>query len=403
MKIKIGFIVLVILLIVPFGVQAQSLFKDVPESHWGTDEIRYLAEEGIVTGTGGGNFSPQAPVTRAQVAVMLSRTLNLGGEAAKQPSYKDIDEETFGYHAISVLTERGVFADGEAFHPMRSITRAEMARVIAEAFELTGQNEYQFADVERNHWAAPSVRAIAKNGVMAGNLQAQFLPSQPMTRAEFSASLARAINEEFKIDADSIIEESIIRVAKSNVEKLEEIFRSPELHGSPRAQYSTIRPEVANYGTTSYAYGHLYRHYQQMCSNCDEMLYGDTSGFHVRAEAAAFSVNSVRVETIILGNELHDPKFFTIEMRPDDGKYKIHQSNLTAVEGAGFDLTHEETEKAVQKFAGSYYTSSVTHLQLVNISSHEPYNYEKHDYQVTLSNGESHYVTVDTRNGFITY
>ncbi|MEC2071316.1 S-layer homology domain-containing protein [Alkalihalophilus marmarensis] len=403
MKVKTGFVILFILLLVPFTVQAQSPFNDVPEHHWGIEEIGFLAEEGIVAGTGGGNFSPQAPVTRAQVAVMLVRALNLGGEAATQPSYNDVDETTFGYHAISVLTDRGVFADGEAFYPMRSITRAEMARVIAEAFQLTGQNEYQFADVERNHWAAPSVRAIAKNGVMAGNTNAQFLPSQPMTRAEFSASLARAINEDYKIDADSIIEESIIRVAKTNVEKLEEIFRSPELHGPPRAQYSAVRPVIADYATTSYAFGHLYRHYQEMCSNCDEMLYGDTNGFNVRAEAEAFSVNSVRVETIIVGNELHDPKFFTIDLRPDDGKYKIHQSNLTAVEGAGFELTQVETRAVVQEFAASYYTSPAIHTQLVNITTPEPYNYEMHDYQVTLNNGETHYVAVDTRNGFITY
>jgi hypothetical protein len=45
--------------------------------HWAEDWIEQLAAEGITAGCGGGNYCPEDPVTRAQMAVFLVRTFNL--------------------------------------------------------------------------------------------------------------------------------------------------------------------------------------------------------------------------------------------------------------------------------------------------------------------------------------
>ena len=52
-------------------------FGDVPLDHWAAAWIKQLAAEGITGGCGGGNYCPDAPVTRAQMAVFLVRTFNL--------------------------------------------------------------------------------------------------------------------------------------------------------------------------------------------------------------------------------------------------------------------------------------------------------------------------------------
>ncbi|MCL4275834.1 MAG: S-layer homology domain-containing protein [Anaerolineales bacterium] len=39
--------------------------------------IKQLAAEGITGGCGGGNYCPNNPVTRAQMAIFLQRTFNL--------------------------------------------------------------------------------------------------------------------------------------------------------------------------------------------------------------------------------------------------------------------------------------------------------------------------------------
>jgi hypothetical protein len=56
---------------------ATGIFNDAPLSHWAAAWIEQLAAEGITAGCGNGNYCPDAPVTRDQMAVFLVRTFNL--------------------------------------------------------------------------------------------------------------------------------------------------------------------------------------------------------------------------------------------------------------------------------------------------------------------------------------
>jgi hypothetical protein len=56
---------------------AAGVFLDVPADAFAAEWIEQLAAEGITSGCGGGNFCPNDPVTRAQMAVFLVRTFDL--------------------------------------------------------------------------------------------------------------------------------------------------------------------------------------------------------------------------------------------------------------------------------------------------------------------------------------
>jgi len=56
---------------------ATGVFADVDLSHWAAAWIEQLAAEGITAGCGGGNYCPDAEVTRDQMAVFLVRTFGL--------------------------------------------------------------------------------------------------------------------------------------------------------------------------------------------------------------------------------------------------------------------------------------------------------------------------------------
>jgi len=62
---------------VPLDVGTDTGFGDVPTTHWAAAWIKQLAAEGITGGCGGGNYCPESPVTRAQMAVFLVKTFNL--------------------------------------------------------------------------------------------------------------------------------------------------------------------------------------------------------------------------------------------------------------------------------------------------------------------------------------
>lgn len=56
---------------------AAGIFNDVDSGYWAAPWIEQLAAEGISAGCGNGNYCPEAPVTRAQMAVFLVRTFGL--------------------------------------------------------------------------------------------------------------------------------------------------------------------------------------------------------------------------------------------------------------------------------------------------------------------------------------
>ncbi len=56
---------------------ATGIFADAPLGSFAVDWIEQLAAEGITSGCGGGNYCPNDPVTRAQMAVFLVRTFGL--------------------------------------------------------------------------------------------------------------------------------------------------------------------------------------------------------------------------------------------------------------------------------------------------------------------------------------
>ncbi|HLE58875.1 MAG TPA: S-layer homology domain-containing protein, partial [Candidatus Limnocylindria bacterium] len=63
----------------PLGALASHQFGDVPDSNIYHADIDALADSGVTTGCGGGNFCPSAFVTREQMAAFMNR---LGALAA---------------------------------------------------------------------------------------------------------------------------------------------------------------------------------------------------------------------------------------------------------------------------------------------------------------------------------
>ncbi len=56
---------------------ASATFGDVPVGAFGFQHVEALAASGITAGCGGGNFCPNAPLTRVQMAVFLAKALGL--------------------------------------------------------------------------------------------------------------------------------------------------------------------------------------------------------------------------------------------------------------------------------------------------------------------------------------
>ena len=169
-----------------------GVFKDVYR-HWAYDDITFLYEKGLIGGYQDKTFRPNAKITRAEVTAILERWLNLPG-SQKNPFW-DVTSKHWAYDDILAASAGGVisgYADG-TFRAEQSITRAELASLLSRVFGDSYLQGSGFQDVESSHWAYDAIVAMQGQGLISGYSDGLFKPEAPVTRAEFSAMLARSI------------------------------------------------------------------------------------------------------------------------------------------------------------------------------------------------------------------
>ncbi|AWE06176.1 hypothetical protein DCE79_01705 [Lysinibacillus sp. 2017] len=167
-------------------------FSDT-QNHWAQDIIGKIAAQGIIDGYPDGKFGPNDPVRREHIAVMIQRAMKLV-PTKEINAFNDVPKSHPNYEAIMALAKAGII-EGYAgkFKPNAPMTRAELAKVLVLAFDLTAGGISTFADVSRNHWSASYISALADAGIAFGN-NGLFLPNEPVTRAQFVVFLYRALN-----------------------------------------------------------------------------------------------------------------------------------------------------------------------------------------------------------------
>jgi hypothetical protein len=77
-------------------------FSDVAEGAWYYKPVTFLAARGVTNGTGGGNYSPAAPVKRADFLVMLMRACGIEPDANPADNFADAGDTYYtGYLAAA--------------------------------------------------------------------------------------------------------------------------------------------------------------------------------------------------------------------------------------------------------------------------------------------------------------
>jgi hypothetical protein len=117
------------------------VFADVPASNPFCRFIEELARRGVVGGCGGGNYCPTAAVTRDTMAVFVLRTLDpaLNPPNCTTPVFADVPASNLFCRWIEELARRGVVSGcgGGNYCPTAPVTREQMGVFISSTFSLT--------------------------------------------------------------------------------------------------------------------------------------------------------------------------------------------------------------------------------------------------------------------------
>lgn len=176
------------------SIPTEGVFKDLSNKNPYFEIINEMQKAGYINGYPDGTFKPSEKIKRKHVAALLTRVLPLEPiRDAKE--FKDVPK-THPLHDIIQRVQRAGIMDGDQngnFNPEVPLTRVQMAKIIDLAFDLTVKSNLDFPDVPPSHWGNKHVRALYSNGITTGD-KGHFKPNDKVTRAQYTVFLHRALH-----------------------------------------------------------------------------------------------------------------------------------------------------------------------------------------------------------------
>ena len=187
--------------IVNVDIDVAGLFTDIAGNEWFFSAVEYAFNAGLLNGTARGVFEPDSTLTRAMVATVLYRA---AGEPAVSGTsiFTDVEAGQWYTNAVIWAQANGIINGYEdnTFRPDNSITREEMAVMLARVAKLNGaeiapEAAPNFPDAEAvSDWATEAIAWCVENGIING-MNGELNPQGLATRAQFATIMMRYQNQ----------------------------------------------------------------------------------------------------------------------------------------------------------------------------------------------------------------
>ena len=177
------------------------VFTDIA-GHWAKSYIEFVAARGLLSGTGNNLFSPDATMTRGMFVTALGRLAGVNPADYQTRSFTDVKTDAYYAAYVEWAAQKNIVkGTGEnLFSPDAPVTREQMAVMMVNyAGQLgyaipTPLAEAAFADGGQiSAWAAKEVTAVQRAGIVKGRDGNRFAPQENATRAEVSVVLRRFV------------------------------------------------------------------------------------------------------------------------------------------------------------------------------------------------------------------
>lgn len=183
-------------------------FTDVREADWFYDDVVYAYENGLFSGTSDTTFSPNASMTRAMLVTVLYR---LEGQptVSGRSGFSDVKLNSYYEDAVTWAADNGIVngTGATTFSPNANVTREQMAAILYRYAQYkqygttasASLNGFSDAAKVSAYAKAPLSWAVAEK--LVNGSEGRLLPTGNATRAQVAAILHRFVENVAKTTA----------------------------------------------------------------------------------------------------------------------------------------------------------------------------------------------------------
>lgn len=171
-----------------------SGFQDVGQNDWFASAVRYVTGKSLMNGKSTTAFAPNENMSRAMLATVLYR---MSGETAEaDSSFRDVSSSAYYAAGVNWASSEGIVngTGANAFSPNASITREQLAamlyRYAGEPSVSADLSAYTDTD-DISPYASKAVEWCVAKGILSGKSATRLAPQDTATRAECAAMLQR--------------------------------------------------------------------------------------------------------------------------------------------------------------------------------------------------------------------
>ena len=169
-------------------------FHDVSRLDYFYDAVKWAAENGIASGTGRYNFSPDAVCTRAQTVTFLWRAAGSPLPRYRVCPFTDVQPSDYYYNAVLWAVEQGITTglNATTFGPDVTVTRGQVATFLYRAASAAKPSTFNpFTDVKTTAYNYNAILWAYDNRITTGTSDTTFSPDAYCTRAQIVTFLYR--------------------------------------------------------------------------------------------------------------------------------------------------------------------------------------------------------------------
>lgn len=172
-------------------------FTDVKPGDWCYDAVQYVYDNGLMAGTSAYTFTPGGATTRGMIVTILYRMEGQPSIAGESGAFADVPAGQYYTDAVAWAAKNGIvsgYTNGN-FGPNDPITREQMAAIL---YRYTGSPASsgmvlsEFTDADQiSGYATDAMRWAVGNGLIAGTGNQALSPKSGASRAQVATILMR--------------------------------------------------------------------------------------------------------------------------------------------------------------------------------------------------------------------